>query len=78
VGRFEMRCWRSMEKIIWTDLVRNGEVFHRVKVDRIMLHAIQRRKANWIGHILRRNCFLQHISETKIDVISEGKTRKKM
>jgi hypothetical protein len=24
------------------------------------------RKANWIGHILRRNCFLNHIIEGKI------------
>jgi len=42
-----------------------------------MLHTTKRRKAKWIGHILRRNCFLQHDTERKIDVISEGKTRKK-
>jgi len=28
---FEMWCWRRMEKISWTDRVRNEEVFHRVK-----------------------------------------------
>jgi hypothetical protein len=27
---------------------------------------ISKRKANWIGHILRRNCFLQRIIEGKI------------
>jgi len=27
VGSFEMWCWRRMEKISWTDSVRNGEVF---------------------------------------------------
>jgi hypothetical protein len=27
---FEMWCWRRMEKIIWTDRVRNEEVLHRV------------------------------------------------
>jgi hypothetical protein len=26
VGSFEMWCWRRMEKIIWTDGVRNEEV----------------------------------------------------
>jgi hypothetical protein len=26
----------------------------------------ERRKANWIGHILRRNCLLKHVIEGKI------------
>jgi hypothetical protein len=46
-----------MEKIGWTDRVRNEEVLQRVKKERNMLQTI-RRKANWIGHILRRNCLL--------------------
>jgi hypothetical protein len=29
---FEMWCWRIMEKISWTDRVRNEEVLHRVNV----------------------------------------------
>jgi hypothetical protein len=28
---FDMWCWRRMEKISWTDRVRNEEVLHRVK-----------------------------------------------
>jgi hypothetical protein len=55
---FEMWCWRRMEKISWTDHVRN-EVLLRVKEQRNILHEITKRKANWIGHILRRNCVLQ-------------------
>ena len=31
-----------------------------------MLHEIHKRKANWIGHILRRNCLLQRVIEVKI------------
>jgi hypothetical protein len=31
---FEMWCWRRMEKISWTDRVRNVEVLHRVKEER--------------------------------------------
>jgi hypothetical protein len=31
-----------------------------------VLPAIKRRKANWIGHILRRNCLLNHVIERKI------------
>jgi hypothetical protein len=52
-----------MEKISWTDRVRNEEVLNRVKEERNILHAIKRRKVNWIGHILRRNCLLKHVSE---------------
>ena len=58
---FEMWCWRKMEKISWTNRLRNGEVLHRVKEQRNILHTIKRRKANWIGHILRRNCLLKHV-----------------
>jgi len=55
---FEMWCWRRMEKISWTDHVRNEEVLLRVNEQRNILHEISKRKANWIGHILRRNCRL--------------------
>jgi hypothetical protein len=58
LGSFEMWCWRRMEKISWTDHVRNEEVLLRVKEQRIILHEISKRKANWTGHILRRNCLL--------------------
>jgi hypothetical protein len=37
-----------------------------VKEGRNILHTIRRRKANWIGHILRRNCLIKHIIEGKI------------
>jgi hypothetical protein len=46
--------------------VRNEEVLLRVKEQRNILHEIRKRKANWIGHILRRNCLLQRVSEGKI------------
>jgi hypothetical protein len=59
---FEMWCWRRMEKISWTDHVRNEDVLLRVKN---ILHEIRKRKANWIGHILRRNCLLQRVTEGK-------------
>jgi len=48
-----------MEKISWTDRVRNEEVLRRVKEQRNILHEISKRKASWIGHILRRNCLLK-------------------
>jgi hypothetical protein len=46
--------------------VRNKEVLLTVKDQRNILHEIHKRKANWIGHILRRNCLLQRVNEGKI------------
>jgi hypothetical protein len=54
-----------MEKIIWTDHVRNEEVLLTVKEQRNILHEISKQKAEWIGHILRRNCLLQQVIEGK-------------
>jgi hypothetical protein len=54
-----MWSWRRMDKISWTDHVRNEEVLLRVKEQRNILHEIRKRKAKWIGHIFRRNFLLQ-------------------
>jgi hypothetical protein len=54
-----------MEKINWTDFVRNGEVLLRDKEQTSILYEISKRKANWIGHILRRNCLLRQVIEGK-------------
>jgi len=56
----------ELEKISWTDHVRNEEVLLRVKGQRNILHEIRKRKANWIGHILRRNFLLKQVIEGKI------------
>ena len=55
-----------MEKISWTDHVRNEEVLLRVNEQRNILHEIRKWKANWIGHILRRNCLLKQVIKGKI------------
>jgi len=55
---FEIWCWRRMVEIICTSHVRNAKVLQRVKEERNILRTIQRRKANWFGYILRRDCLL--------------------
>jgi len=80
--RRRMWCWRRMEKISWTDHVRN-EVLIRVNEQSNILHEIRKRKANLICHILRRNCLLQRVIEGKIKVQIEvtgrrGRRRKKL
>jgi hypothetical protein len=72
-----------LEKISWTDHVRNEEVLLRVSEQRNILHEIRKRKANWIGHILRRNCLLKEVIERKIQRQIEvtrrrGRRRKKL
>jgi hypothetical protein len=72
-------CWIRMDKISRTDRVNNEAVLHRVKEERNILHAIRGRKANWIGHILRRNCLLSHITEGNIIVTRRrGRGRKQL
>ena len=55
----------------------------RFNEQRNILHEIRKRKANWIGHILRRNCLLKQVIEGKIkgemEVTSRrGRRRRKL
>jgi len=59
------------------------EVLLRVNEQRNILQEIRKRKANWIGHILRRNCLLKQVIEGKIKGEMEvarrrGRRRKKL
>jgi hypothetical protein len=56
-----------MEKISWTDRVRNEELLWGVQEARNILQARKRSKANWIGHILRGNWLLKHVIEGKLE-----------
>jgi hypothetical protein len=72
-----------MKKISWADRVRNEEVLHRVKEKRNIIHTKKRRKANWIGHVLRRNYLIKHVIGGKmggeIEVTGkEGRKRKQL
>jgi len=58
-------------------------VLLRVNEQRNILHEIRKRKANWIGYILRRNCLLKQVIEGKIKGEMEvarrgGRRRKKL
>ena len=80
---FEMLCWRRMEKISWTYHVRNEELLLGVKEQRNIPHEINKRKGNWICHILGRNCLLQRVIEGNIKGEIEvtgrrGRRRKKL
>jgi hypothetical protein len=73
----------DQKQISWTDHVRNEEVLFRVSEQRNILHEIRKWKANWIGHILRRNCLLKQAIEGKIQgqievTRRQGRKRKKL
>jgi len=59
-----------MKTVSWMDRAKT--------VEGKVLYTIKQRKANWIGHILRRNCLLRHINgERWKKGRSDGKKRKK-
>jgi hypothetical protein len=47
--------------------VRNEGVLRRIKEERNILQTVKGRKADWIGHILRRNCLLKQVFEGKVE-----------
>jgi hypothetical protein len=61
---------------IFTYMLLRIKVLLRIKEQRNILHEVSKWKANWIGHILRRNCLLQQVIEGKIKGWIEVKGRR--
>jgi hypothetical protein len=54
-------------------------VLRRVKEERNIPHEMKRKKATWIGHMLRRNCLLKHIIGGNIkETKRRGRRRKQL
>lgn len=66
---FEMWVYRRMLRIPWTDRVSNERVLNQMNKDRELLDIIKKRKAAYLGHIMRHSKyeFLQLIIEGKIE-----------
>ena len=64
---FEMWVWRRMERVKWTDKIKNAVVLERLGEGRIMLELIKKRKRNWLDHWLRRNCLLKDALESMVN-----------
>ncbi|KAJ4440039.1 hypothetical protein ANN_08170 [Periplaneta americana] len=62
-----MWIWRRMERVKWRDRIRNEAVLERVDEERMMLKLIRKRKRNWLGHWLRRNCLLKDALERMVN-----------
>ena len=63
--------WSRIEKIKWSEKLTNEQFLECVGEKRTLLNNILCRKDNWIGHILRRNCFLRDV----IGAIDDGSER---
>jgi hypothetical protein len=63
-----------MAKISWTDHVRTAGVLQkRVKEENNIVRTTKRRKATWIGDVLRRKRSLKHVIERKMGREDEEK-----
>jgi bifunctional N-acetylglucosamine-1-phosphate-uridyltransferase/glucosamine-1-phosphate-acetyltransferase GlmU-like protein len=58
-NRIFVLYWRC--PLITVSIIRGSTVLHTVKGDGNTVYTIRRRKANQIGHILRRNCLVKHV-----------------
>ena len=70
-----MWCWKRIEKIKWSEKVTNEQVLDRTGEKRTLLNNILRRKANWISHILRRNCILHDSIEGQTQLLDDLRNR---
>ena len=59
---FEMWVWRKVERVKWTDNMKDAVVLERVGEGKTMLE-LKKRKRNWLGHRLRRNCLMKDALE---------------
>mgnify|MGYP000067681634 CR=1 FL=1 len=55
----ELWTWRRMERVKWTEKIRNEAVLERVDEGPVMLKLIRKRERkkkerNWLGHCLRK------------------------
>ena len=64
---FEMWVWRKMERVKWTDKIKNAVVLERVREGRMILELIRKRKRNWLGHWLIKNCLLKDALEGMVN-----------
>ena len=64
---FEMWVWRRMERVKWTNKIKNAVVLERVGEGRKILELIRKRKRNWLRHYRRKNCLLKDALEGMVN-----------
>ena len=51
-------------------------MLQKVKEERNVVHTVNRREGNWIGHILCRNCLLKEVIERNVEGMIDVKERR--
>ena len=67
-----------MERIKWTDKIKNAVMLQRVGEGRIMLELIRKRKINWLGHWFRTNCLLKDVLDRRYGKWEDNPRQKKI
>src|SRR6218665_3740136 len=62
----QMKVWRRMEKINWTEHISN-EVLKLLEEKRSLLTIIRTRQRNWMGHIMIEDSLQREIIEGRMD-----------
>jgi hypothetical protein len=55
--------------------VKDEDILH-MKEERRILVTVQKKKANWIGHIVHTNCLLKHVIGGKTQVTERRERRR--
>src|SRR6218665_2175511 len=75
---FEMKVWRRMKKISWTEHISN-EVLKLVEEERSLLTIIRTRQRNWMGHTMTDDSLQREIiKETMNYKLGTRRPRKKL
>ena len=52
-----------MEKVSWMDKKTNEQVLREVGEERRLLQSVEKRKRNWIGHVVRGEGLMKKVME---------------
>ncbi|GFO45793.1 endonuclease-reverse transcriptase [Plakobranchus ocellatus] len=67
ITAFELKCYRKILRISWTEKIRNEEVLIKIGTKTpILLQSIKKLKLTYFGHIKRHQTLEKHILEAKM------------
>ena len=68
ITAFEMKCYRKILKISWTEKIRTEEVLSRICIKApTLLQTVRKLKLRYFGHIKRHETLEKHILEARAD-----------
>ena len=72
ITAFEMKCYRKLLSIQWTERITNKEVLTKIRIGRpILLQNVKKLKLGYFGHIKRHETLEKHVLEAKVKANEE-------